>query len=299
MDGEIHVESEVGAGSTFYFTVKLTKDKTDRSSEAFSNWKDLRALVVDDDNDLLDYFKDIAHRLRLNCDTAHSAEAAIRMLEDGSDYDIYFIDMKMPKMNGLELSGHLRNELKSKSIITIISAYQLSDIQNEAPKYGVDRVIPKPIFPSTVSDIINEYFGSTAPPPGENPDDNYKDIFKGQKILLAEDVDINREIVCSLLEETGIEIDSAENGQYAVDMFESNPDIYDLILMDMQMPEMDGLRATKIIREKNKDIPIVAMTANVMTQDIQRCMDAGMNDHIGKPLDIQEVIMKLKTYLPK
>jgi CheY-like chemotaxis protein len=297
MNGEIKVESEIGAGSTFFFTVHLAKDKSNSLMKEASNWKDIRALVVDDDKDLLDYFKDISRRLKINCDTALSAEEAIEMLQDRADYDIYFIDMKMPKMNGLELSKHLRSELHSNSIITIISAYQVSDIQDEAPLYGVDRVISKPIFPSTVSDIISEYFGSSSVEQEENQIDNFHGIFKGHKILLAEDVAINREIVCSLLEETGIEIDSAENGKYAVDMFKENPSAYNLILMDMQMPEMDGLKATQIIRENDKEVPNVAMTANVMTQDIQRCLDAGMNDHIGKPLDIQEVIDKLSRYL--
>jgi CheY-like chemotaxis protein len=162
--------------------------------------------------------------------------------------------------------------------------------------------ISKPLFSSVIADTINQCLGTpedSLPKDGSHPDDG---CFAGYHILLAEDIEINREIAKALLEHTEIDILSAENGRQAVEMVQSNPDAYDLILMDIHMPEMDGHTATRNIRALDLPqavkIPIVAMTANVFREDIEKCMAAGMNDHIGKPLDIDEVVATLKKYLP-
>jgi len=173
-------------------------------------------------------------------------------------------------------------------------------IEDEACAAGVDKFLPKPLFPSTIIDMINECIGiDNVMEQDEKTDLN--DNFTGYTILLAEDVEINREIVLSLLGPTELQIDIAENGKQAVEMFEKAPDKYNMIFMDVQMPEMDGHEATSAIRAlpipRAKTIPIIAMTANVFRDDIEKCLSVGMNDHIGKPLDFDAVLGKLRTYL--
>jgi CheY-like chemotaxis protein len=247
--------------------------------------------------------KEITNKLALNCDTATSGKEACELIEKKGTYDVYFIDLKMPEMNGIELSAHIKSKTNTNSIIIMISATEWASIENDAKKAGVDKFIPKPLFTSIIADTINQCLGYTGLPEKKADDYNNDGCFKGYKILLAEDVAVNREIVYALLESTLAEIDSAENGIEAVNMFEASPEKYSIILMDVHMPEMDGYEATKKIREFDniyaKNIPIVAMTANVFKQDIDKCISSGMNDHIGKPLDFGEVIQKLRKYLLK
>jgi CheY-like chemotaxis protein len=157
----------------------------------------------------------------------------------------------------------------------------------------------KPLFPSAILDIINECLGMDKRQIEEAQTD-ITGIFTGRRILMAEDVEINREIVQSLLEPTGLEIDCAENGKEAVSMFAQSPERYDMIFMDVQMPEMDGCEATRRIRQidipQAKTIPIIAMTANVFKEDIEKCLSAGMDSHIGKPIDFEEVMDRLRNY---
>jgi CheY-like chemotaxis protein len=181
----------------------------------------------------------------------------------------------------------------------MISAAEWGAIEDEAKKAGVDKFMSKPLFPSAVLDIINECLGVDKRQTEEARMD-IAGIFTGRRILMAEDVEINREIVQSLLEPTGLEIDCAENGREAVRMFAQATDRYDMIFMDVQMPEMDGCEATRRIRQLDipqaKTIPIIAMTANVFKEDVEKCLSAGMDSHIGKPLDIEEVFEKLRVY---
>jgi CheY-like chemotaxis protein len=184
----------------------------------------------------------------------------------------------------------------------MISATEWNVIEAEATDAGVDKFLAKPIFPSAVADCINECLGiSGMPAPARAVDRQIS--FKGRRIILAEDIEINREIVLALLEPTELAIDCAENGAEAFRLFSDAPDRYDMIFMDIQMPEMDGYEATRRIRAlgtpKAREIPIVAMTANVFREDVEKCMAAGMNDHVGKPLDLDEVLGKLRAYLPE
>jgi CheY-like chemotaxis protein len=201
----------------------------------------------------------------------------------------------------------------------MISAAEWNAIAEEAKKAGVDRFLSKPLFPSAIAEIINDCIGADEGSEKESPV-NIIDIFAGHRILLVEDMEINREIVMAMLELTQLGIDCAENGTQAVRMFSEAPDKYDLIFMDIQMPEMDGYEATRLIRaveaelkekaamefpketptllsERPEGVPIIAMTANVFREDIEKCIDAGMNSHIGKPIDFEEVVEKLKSYL--
>jgi CheY-like chemotaxis protein len=266
------------------------------------NWKNARILIVDDDPDTLAYFEEILHGFGTSCDTAVNGQEALRLVERNGDYDIYFVDWKLPDIDGINLTGKLKGEKSGPDNIAVIMipAFAWSGIEGDAKKAGIDMFLPKPLFPSTVADTINDCLGIV----DEQADEAHADIdgiFAGFHILLAEDVEINREIVQALLEPTLLKIDCVENGLEAVRMFKEAPEKYDLIFMDVQMPEMDGYDATRNIREldmpKAKTIPIIAMTANVFREDVEKCLKAGMNDHVGKPLALDEIINKLRSYL--
>jgi signal transduction histidine kinase/DNA-binding response OmpR family regulator len=312
MTGHIWVESEPGMGSTFIFTVKLTRGKDERSGSLHpgTSWNNLRTMAVDDEAETLAYFKLIAEQLGFFCTTASSGEDALGINKKEGPYDIYFIDWKMPEMNGIELSRRIKEQSAGNAIVIMISAAEWMTVEKEAKQAGVDKFLSKPLFPSVIVDCINECIGIFD---AENSITKPHDNFDGSRILLAEDVEINREIVLSLLEPTGLKIDCAENGLRALEMYKAAPEIYDMIFMDVQMPEMDGYEATRQIRvfeASLKDtakpdskfpleIPIIAMTANVFKEDIQQSRDAGMNDHLGKPLDMENVLSKLRKYLPR
>ncbi|MDR1043433.1 MAG: response regulator [Clostridiales Family XIII bacterium] len=302
MGGGIWVESKAGEGSKFSFTVRLQR-RSAVKKELLSpgvNWKNVRILVVDDDPDILDYFTDLMRRMGLSCDTAASAGDALRLVEQNGKYDICFVDWKLPDMNGVELTSRLKSRRSDRVVVIMISATEWSVIEKDAKKAGVDKFLPKPLFPSSLADVINECFGVGMCRQSE-PEAESTPCLEGYCVLLAEDVEINREIVSVLLKPTQLAIDFAENGKEAVRMFRENPEKYDVIFMDVQMPEMDGYEATRKIREldvpKAKSIPIIAMTANVFKEDIEKCHAVGMNEHIGKPLDMDDVFALLKTYL--
>ncbi|MDR1588193.1 MAG: bacteriohemerythrin, partial [Treponema sp.] len=288
----------------FSFTADLLRDakKYRPLLKDGVNWSNVRVLAVDDEPEIVRYFEEIAQRFGIVCDVALSGEDALKLLDKNGAYDIYFIDWKMPGMNGMELSRRVKEFNSGKSVVTMISGTEWSVIENDAKKAGVDKFLAKPLFPSSIADLINECIGLYSPESNGEKAADYDDNFEGCNILLAEDVDINREIVLALLEPKKINIDCAGNGIEALGMFSEAPDKYDMIFMDVQMPEMDGYEATRRIRsldfEKARSIPIVAMTANVFREDIEKSLAAGMNDHVGKPLDFDELIKKLRKYLP-
>jgi signal transduction histidine kinase/DNA-binding response OmpR family regulator len=305
MDGRIWVESEPGKGSTFAFVIqakRAAKTEENLLSPAI-NWTNLRILAVDDEAETRSYFKDLAQRLGLNCDTAAGGEDAVAMINRNGGYDIYFIDWKMPGMDGVELTRHIKGHDKNKSVVIMISAAEWTSIEKAAKDAGVDKFLSKPLFPSAIADIINECLGASdvAAVKESLPESEYAGAFAGYRILLAEDVEINREIVLALFDPYKLDIRCAENGIEAVKMFDDDPEGYNMIFMDVQMPEMDGYEATRRIRASNhpqaKRIPIVAMTANVFREDIEKCLEAGMNDHVGKPLDTGEILSKLRKFL--
>ena len=311
MGGSIELRSEIDKGSTFSFVfdAKRGTKKAPGLSEIGIDWGNVSIMAVDDDQEILDYFKEILQGFGKNCDTALSGQEALALIGKNGMYDIFFVDWKMPGMDGIMLARELKAKSKSPehTIVIMISAAEWSAIADKAKKAGVDKFLSKPLFPSAIADVITEVIGShhlTI----EKPADNEK-IFKGYRVLLAEDVEINREIVETLVQPTLLEVDCAENGREAVAMFEKSPNKYDLILMDVQMPGMDGYEATRRIREFEKvledkslypyrQIPIIAMTANVFREDVEKCIAAGMNDHIGKPLNIDEFFRALHKYLP-
>ncbi|MCL1836009.1 MAG: response regulator [Treponema sp.] len=305
MGGKIWIESELGKGSTFAFTVQVARGKAKAAKALLADVDraKVRMFAVDDDPEVLEWFTGVAEQFKVSCEIASSGNDALRRIAGDGSYNIFFIDWKMPGMDGIELSRKIKSLGKGNSVIIMISAAEWNEIEDEAREAGVDGFLPKPLFPSSIADCVQEYIGIPAEdsaPQGTAADAD-AETFAGYRLLLTEDVEINREIVLTMLESTEIGIDCAVNGADAVRIFSENPERYDLIFMDMQMPEMDGLEATRRIRAieapKAKAIPIVAMTANVFKEDIARCMEAGMNDHIGKPIDFGEVMEKLRFYL--
>ena len=305
MGGDIWVDSEPKEGSNFQFTikVKMGKSKALGRLDQSVDWKNVRALVVDDAPEVREYFKDIAASIGMPCDTACDAFDACEILAKKDNYNIIFVDWKMPGMDGIELTRVIREKYGKKAIVIMISAAAWAQVEDQAKDAGVDRFIAKPLFPSLIIDCINECIGTGKTKKVEEKTTAVAGIgaFAGKHILLAEDIDINREILIALLADTEVTIDSAENGKVACEMFSANPERYDAILMDIHMPEVDGYQATKNIRAmgfpKALNIPIIAMTANVFREDIERCLAAGMDDHVGKPLDIDEIMNKLQRYL--
>ena len=262
--------------------------------------QNLRVLVVDDQKDTLEYVSLICRQMGIVCDTADSGLEALRRIERQGPYDIYFVDWRMPGMNGIELSRIIKKSDATHSVVIMISGTAWNEIEEEARAAGVDKYLAKPLFPSAIEACIVECLGMGVE--DEVIEEQHQiTTFTGKHVLLAEDMEINREIVLSLLEETRMTFTCAENGLKAVQLFEAAPDTFDLIFMDVQMPVMDGLDATRQIRAIDhpaaKSIPIIAMTANVFREDVKSCTDAGMNSHVGKPLDIKEMLAQLQAYL--
>ncbi|MCL2045185.1 MAG: response regulator [Oscillospiraceae bacterium] len=305
MNGQIWVNSELGEGSSFYFTFKMEKGRNLQfkiASESF-NWEDIRIMVVDDDWHILSDFQGILNLQGISCDIAESGKAALDHVAQHGYYDVFFIDWRMPGMDGFDLIQELKRRdtrTESQSLYVMITAAEISSMADIVHDAGVSIFLQKPLFPSSITDIICDYFVPDAKML-KSSNNSITDMFQGRHALLAEDVDINREILLALLEPTQIIIETAANGKEAVSMFAASPSKYEIVFMDVQMPEMDGYEATRKIRELSvpsaKSIPIVAMTANVFKEDVDKCLAAGMDDHIGKPINIDDVLKVMRKYL--
>jgi len=303
MGGRIWVESELGKGADFAFTFHATR--SDIGEDVLfpdeARWDNIRILAVDDNNGILGYLKHFVEGRGAQCDIAVCGMDALG-LAGRKAYDICFIDWKMSDMDGLQLTTKLKDIYKDRNVefVIMISTVEWADIKEVSNKAGVDKFLPKPLFPAAIAEIINDFLGDVRYHVDETAA-SASDDFCGKYMLLAEDVEINREILISLLEHTNLSIDCAENGAVAVRMFRDAPDKYNMIFMDVQMPEMDGYDATRAIRSldvpQSKTVPIIAMTANVFREDIDRCLEAGMNGHLSKPLDIGKVTDVLRKYL--
>jgi signal transduction histidine kinase/DNA-binding response OmpR family regulator/Na+-translocating ferredoxin:NAD+ oxidoreductase RnfG subunit len=302
MNGEIWISSEIGKGSTFAFTIRVRQGKGEehRYLPMSVRWDNVRILAVDDAEETRDYFKQTATRFGISCDTAADGEEALASIARTGNYNVYFIDWQMPGMNGIELSQRIKSRFADEAIIIMTSATDWDEIEEDALNAGVERFLRKPLSTSSIADCLNELFASSAISQTEIDQEHLPD-FSAYRMLLAEDIEVNREIVLSLLEPTGLAIECAENGREALEKFTQDPTRYDFIFMDVQMPEMDGREATQKIRALDTPnahtVPIVAMTANVFREDVEDCLSAGMNDHVGKPLDFPKVIATLAKWL--
>lgn len=305
MGGSIWVESEPGHGSAFIFEICVKKGFATRSRHLSPNvdWQKVRILSVDDSEDVLQYFGTIMKSYGITCDVAVSAEEALKKLKE-QEYQMIFIDWMMPGTDGISLARRITNKY-GEQMMVLMSSGDLGEVEKEAREAGVRRFIGKPLLPSPLVDCINQCLNESDKPipqlaPADGPN---KDVFLGRCMLLVEDIRINREIIKAIVEETGIEVVEAENGQIACEMFEQSPSRFDIILMDIHMPLMDGYEATKAIRKKTRypeasAVPILAMTADVFQEDIRRCLDAGMNGHVGKPVNAEELVLKMKRSIP-
>jgi CheY-like chemotaxis protein len=311
MGGKIWIESELGKGAVFSFTIQLKFGANEKHKflSPEINLSNVRIMAVDDDPEILTYFLEITRGFGIKCDTAASGEEALELITKNGGYNIYFIDWKMPSMDGIQLAREIKSRKTENSIVTMISAAEWIEIAEEAKAAGVDKFLSKPLFPSAIAEIINECLGADERRIEKTPSAEVKDVFEGRRILLVEDIDINREIVQALLEPTKLKIDCAENGAEAVRIFKQSPAQYDIIFMDIQMPVMDGYDAAQHIRVLEAEkaaasqnnavrrVPIIAMTANVFKEDIEKCLEAGMDSHVGKPLDLEEVMTCLHSFL--
>ena len=295
MGGSIWVETELGKGATFSFTTQLEKSVEYR--RYIPDWRETRILVVTDDLFVTDLVKKTTEMYGAYCDTADCGNDALRKIKNYGKFDVYFIDHKIFAQNVSGLKKIKREKTGDKSYVALIAGFELNEQEKEE---FVDCIIYKPVFPSHIVDAVNNFL-KVDRQISENEKENTSVYFAGQRILLAEDMEINREIVKAILEPAGLLIDCAENGTEAIRMFSETPERYDLIFMDVQMPEMDGYEATRFIRSlgfsKAAEIPIIAMTANVFREDVEKCLEAGMDSHIGKPLDFEEVVKVLQMYL--
>jgi CheY-like chemotaxis protein/two-component sensor histidine kinase len=304
MGGKIWAESALGQGACFAFYVRLRRGQKKTQSLLLPgvNWQNVRVLAVDDDADTRDYFSEIARRMGIICDTAAGGEEALEQVRQNGAYDLYFVDWRMPGMNGIDFTLRLREIFGAdNSVVTLISSTEWNIIEADAKRAGINRFLSKPLFPSEIADCINECIGKDNIVTSATIEAAEEDSFAGYHVLLAEDVEINREIVMALLEPTELRISCAENGAEAVAMFSAAPEDYDMIFMDVQMPEMDGYEATRRIRAldvpRATSVPIIAMTANVFREDIEKCLASGMNGHVGKPLDFDDVLARLRENL--
>ncbi len=297
MGGTIDCQSEQGKGTTF--TVILDLPVADRQRDDMM-LEPMDVLVVDDDEILLETAVDTLESLGVTAERARSGMEALGMIahrhHNGRDYSVVILDWKMPDLDGVETIRRIREEAGVNTPILLISAYDWSDIEDVAKEAGANGFVSKPLFRSTLYDKINSLLGNEAT--SVEPENDYSDL-EGINILIAEDNDVNWEIISAMLEMFGITTERAENGRVCVEKMQQAPEgIYTLIFMDIQMPEMNGLEATRQIRSLDdpwaSSIPIIAMTADAFSENVTECLEAGMNGHIAKPIDIKLVIKEIR-----
>jgi len=297
MGGKIDCQSEPGKGTTF--TVVIDIPAADRQGDDI-RLDPIDVLVVDDDEVLLRTAADTLGSLGAKAECAKSGAEAIEMISkrrlEGRDYGVVILDWKMPGMDGIETIRRIRSEIDEKIPILLISAYDTAEIDDAARTAGANGSVSKPLFRSVLYDRLSRITGKEARP--VEPEDDYSDLV-GVNVLVAEDNDINWEIIQATLSMFGITSERAENGRVCVDMVRNAEEgRYTLIFMDVHMPEMNGLDATRTIRKMDDpraaSIPIVAMTADAFSENVAECLDAGMDGHISKPVDIKLVIKEIR-----
>lgn len=296
MDGRIEVNTAPEQGTEFIIHVNFRLQETQREYTPIAELTGVKALVVDDDFDACDAATRMLLKLGMQSEwTLSGKEAVLRTKQSVSLNDafgVYIIDWRLPDLGGVEVARQIRAIVGDSAPILIMTAYDWSNIEDEARAAGVNAFCSKPIFMSDLQATLSKAIGQQVmiPEASEEPVDTVD--FTGKRVLLVEDNELNREIANEILSQAGFEIEAAEDGSIAVEMVEqSAPGYYDLILMDVQMPIMNGYEATRAIRSmEDKELAstvIIAMTANAFEEDKKAALEAGMNDHIAKPIDIE------------
>ena len=301
MGGDIQLKSTLGEGTEFIVTLDFERS-TEREEEMIL--PDFTMLVVDDDQQLCESTVGSLKSIGVSAEWTLDGESAIEMVKKHhkkhDDYHIILLDWKLPGMDGIKTARVLRKELGDDVPILLLSAYDCSDIEQEAREAGINGFMSKPLFKSTLYYGLKPYI-STAQEE-THPDAHLTD-FAGKHILLAEDNELNAEIAMELLQDMGLELDWAENGQICADKFAASPvGYYDGVLMDIRMPVKNGYEATEMIRAMDRadaSVPIIAMTADAFSEDVQRCLDHGMNAHVAKPIDVKEISRVLSRCFEK
>ena len=305
MGGTIALTSEPGKGTEFIVTLCFTRSGQKAEPKQLPQLEGLRALVADDDTNTCLNVSTMLSKIGMRPEwTISGKEAVIRTkyaVEQGDEFSVYIIDWLIPDMNGIEIVRQIRKVIGNRCPIIILTAYDWADIEDEARAAGVTAFCEKPLFLSELRRVLAEPF--RAEPASEPAQPSAADL-KGKKLLLVEDNELNREIALEILKEAGFVVDTAEDGAVAVQKIkQAAPGQYDLILMDIQMPNLDGYEATRQIRAlpdaEKASIPIFAMTANAFEEDRQNALAAGMNGHIAKPLDVPHLLRVLADALKK
>ena len=303
MNGMIQVNSEKGVGSEFIVTVTLKRsEKPDVEINAIQP-NDMHVLIVDDDPIVCEHASIVMEEAGIRADTAQSGKTALDMLEvqhaKHDPYNLVLLDWKMPEMDGVAVAKEIRKRYSTETTVIILTACNWDEIMDEALHVGVDSFLAKPL---SAAKVIEEFTRIATRSSMKEKSARKRAELKGKRILLAEDILINAEIVKELIHSRGAEIDHAENGRLVTEMFaKSEPGHYDAILMDVRMPEMDGLEATSVIRGMDRPdartVPIIAMTANAFDEDVQNSLQAGMDAHLSKPVDPEHLFQTLEEII--
>ena len=304
MTGRIWVESKANRGSTFTFEVTLGEQES--KPESFRQFPDKKVLIVDDTPSWQKILTRLLEGFNISVATADSGEEAIAMIcQQKQNFDLVLMDWKMTGLDGIETTKKIREQCQSlPPTIIMVSAYRQESLLNAAKEQGIEIFLQKPVNPSLLYTVIMEAFGEKIKREYHKTVQcsslkNELTTLGGSTILLVEDNSMNREIVHGMLAHSGILIIDAINGREAVEMVEAEPDKYELILMDIQMPEMDGYEATRLIRTKNSTLPIIALTANALVSDIAKTKEARMQEHLNKPIDVEKLFATLLKYISK
>ena len=305
MNGTIEVQSKQGVGTTFTVTVTLgDSERSEGADEEYNlNPQDLCVLVIDDDDIACEHAKVVLGKLGMSCDAALSGAQGVEMAKmrhaRRTPYDLILVDWKMPQMDGVETARQIRAAVGNETPVVILTSYSWEDIADEAIDAGVDTFVSKPLFAGTVMEEFRKAFERKNMQLVKQTSD-----LVGRRVLLAEDVPVNAQIIIMMLSMREMQVVHVENGRLAVETFaQSDIGYFDAVLMDMRMPEIDGLGATRAIRALDRPdaatVPIVALTANAFDEDVQRSMQAGLNAHLSKPVEPQTLFSTLEELIDR
>ena len=303
MNGDIRVESRPREGSVF--TVALPLQFQDAAPEEVpEEWVGIHCLIVDDDEQTCENASELLEDMGLRPQFVTKGAEAVRRVLDLKDSDdpfrLVIVDWKMPDMDGVEVARRIRQEVGREIPVIVLTAYDWSEIEAEAREAGVSAFLAKPFYRSKICYLLSELSGEKEPVQWSGF--TGKSDFTGKRVLLVEDNEMNREIAGTLIEEMGVEVEEACDGEEALERFKQVPEhYYNMILMDVQMPKMDGYESTRAIRALDREdaasVPIIAMTANAFAEDVQNALHAGMTAHFAKPIDASVLEQMLYKYL--